>query len=71
MSWTVKQVRDWDYKLLELQWSLNNSVHRITQTRSSDIVFKYVKVELNESPLKEEIVELTKDKQKGAQETDV
>lgn len=46
---------DWDKVLLNVQWSINNSVHRVTKFTPSDIVFRHKPLGPAENPLTEEI----------------
>lgn len=46
---------DWDLTLMEVQWSLNNSVHRITKCKPFEVMHKYKAEGLNSDPLATEI----------------
>lgn len=46
---------DWDEKLPEVQWVMNNTVHRVTKQTPSEIIFTYKSIGLKENPLTVEI----------------
>lgn len=55
--------RDWDEKLLDVQWALNNnSVHKVTKRTPYEIVFSNRAVGLHENPLTKEVHALNKEK---------
>ena len=53
--------RDWDEKLLDVQWAINNSVHRIIKRTPYEVVFTQRNVGLLDNPLTREIVALNRD----------
>ena len=53
--------RDWDKKILDVQWAINNSVHRIIKRTPYEVVFTQRNVALLDNPLTREIVALNRD----------
>lgn len=49
---------DWDLTLMEVQWAINNSVHRITKCKPFEVMHKYRAEGLVNDPLAKEIEEL-------------
>jgi len=62
--------RDWDLKLMEVQWSLNNIENRITKSKPFDIIYKYTAEGLVNNPLAAEVVKLNEQKNICAKNTD-
>lgn len=59
--------RCWDEKLFDVQWSLNNSVHRVTKCTPFELVFKHKAIGLHDSPLTLEIKHLNSELSKEDQ----
>ena len=53
--------RDWDEKLLDVQWAINNSVHRVTKRAPYEIVFNHRAVGRLDNPLTKEIQDLNRE----------
>lgn len=51
---------DWDMQLIEVQWSLNHCVSRITKCKPIDVIHNYTAEGLNENPLISEVKQLNK-----------
>ena len=49
---------DWDMRLVEVQWSLNNSINRITKLKPFDVIHRYSAAGITENPLINEIKQL-------------
>lgn len=49
---------DWDLTLMEVQWAINNSVHRVTKCRPFEIMYKYKPEGLINDPLAREVEKL-------------
>lgn len=52
---------DWDEKLPEVQWIMNNTIHRATKQTPSEIIFTYKSIGLKENPLTVEIERINLD----------
>lgn len=52
---------NWDEKLLDLQLSINNTVHRVTRKTPSEIIFKYKPILFKDNPLTIELTKLNKE----------
>lgn len=46
---------DWDEKIYELQWAINNSTHRITKQTPAELIFNYKPIGTGDSLLTREI----------------
>lgn len=46
---------DWDLKLMEVQWSIINSQHRITGCKPFSVVHRYITEGITNNPLMREI----------------
>lgn len=49
---------DWDDKLFEVQWAVNNCEHRVTKRTPYELIFKKKGVGMNTNPLTRELIEL-------------
>jgi len=62
MTTEDEENKDWDLKLMEVQWSLNNSENRITKTKPFEIIHKYTAEGPVNNPLAAEIAKLNERK---------
>lgn len=52
---------DWDDKLFQVQWAINDSVHNVTKRSPNEIVFNHKGFGISENPLTQEIVALNEE----------
>lgn len=58
---TNKEGDDWDEKLLDVQWAINNSEHRVTKRTPFEIVFHHRSRGVANNPLTAEIIKLNEE----------
>lgn len=61
---------DWDLRLMEVQWAINNSKHRITNCKPFSVVYKHIAEGIHSNPLMREISKLNEQKGNVDGETD-
>ncbi|XP_033226596.1 uncharacterized protein LOC117179065 [Belonocnema kinseyi] len=54
--------RDWDDKLWDVQWAINNGEHKVTKRTSYEVVFKNRTPGLLDNPLTREVITLNREK---------
>ena len=58
MSTTANEVgNDWDDRLSEEQWAINNSEHRVTKRTPDELIYKKKGVGISTNPLTRELIE--------------
>lgn len=62
MTTTDPDNADWDLKLMEVQWAINNSKHRVTNCKPFSVVYKHITEGIHNNPLTREIAKLNEEK---------
>lgn len=53
---------NWDMKIGEVQWAINNSVHSVTRQAPASLVFRFECIGLGDNPLTAEILSLNEER---------
>lgn len=52
---------DWDEKIFDVQWAINNSTHRVTKQTPAELIFNYRPIGMGDSLLTREIQEINEE----------